>query len=246
MAIGTVVHLLRSCPSTNDIAKDLAHHGAAEGTVVLADEQTQGRGTKGRTWHSPPGLGLYVSIILRPPTGDVSLIPLMAGIAAAEAIHSTTSLEVGLKWPNDVVWSRKKLGGILCESEFVGSEPSYVILGIGLNIGQRRKDFPRELQAVAVSLRMILKRPVDRESLARSLFRALDSWYRKFLAGPNSDILRAFEAKFIFPIGKVLLVRTEKGKYTGVYRGFDWKARLMLETGGRKIFFPPADILEIG
>ncbi len=246
MAIGKVVHLFRTCSSTNDLAKELAHRGGEEGTVILADEQTQGRGTKGRTWHSPAELGLYASVILRPPTRDVSLFPLVAGIAAAEAIHSTTSLEVGLKWPNDVVWSGRKLGGILCESEFIGSEPSCVILGIGLNINQRRSDFPKELRSTAISLRMVLKHPVGREKLAWSLFQGLDRWYKKFLSGNKAEVIRAFEQKFIFPVGKVISVRTEKKRHTGTYLGFDYQARLMLQTSQDKIFFSPAEILDIG
>lgn len=245
MAIGTVLHLFSVCSSTNDVAKDLAHRGAVGGTVVLADEQIQGRGTKGRSWHSPPRLGLYVSVILRPPSGDVSLLPLVAGIAVAEAVSESTGLEVRLKWPNDVVWGRRKLGGILCESEFIGSELSCVIVGIGLNMNQRRTDFPPELRTIAVSLRLILKRAVPRERITGSLFRALNAWYEKFLSGRKREILRAFEAKLIFPIGKIITVRREKNQHTGIFQGFDLQARLKLDEGGREIFFSPAEILEI-
>ncbi|MBM3284587.1 MAG: biotin--[acetyl-CoA-carboxylase] ligase [Candidatus Aminicenantes bacterium] len=246
MVVGSVIHLLRDCASTNDVARDLARRGAREGTAVIADEQTAGRGTKGRGWHSPPGQGLYVSVILRPPASDVSLLPLVAGIAVAEAILSSTSLEVRLKWPNDIVWNGKKVGGILCESEFTGAEINCAILGIGLNIGQRRKDFPEEMRATAASLRMALRRSVERESLARSLFRALDSWYREFVSGARARILRAFESKLIFPVGKVITVRADRESETGIFLGFDAGARLILEKSGKKSYFSPAEILEIG
>lgn len=246
MAIGIVVHLFSVCSSTNDMAKELAHRGASEGTVVMAEEQTEGRGTKGRSWHSPARMGLYVSVILRPPGSDVSLLPLVAGIAAVEAIRSTTGLEVRLKWPNDIVWSGKKLGGILCESEFIGSEISCAILGIGLNISQRKVDFPAYLRPTAVSLQMIRKRRVDRERLAERLFHSLDAWYERFLSGKKADILRAFEANLSFPIGKIVNVRAERCTHTGILLGFDLEGRLMLEENGRQVFFSPAEILEIG
>ncbi len=246
MAIGTVIHLFSVCSSTNDMAKELTRRGASDGTVVIADEQREGRGTKSRSWYSPAGLGLYMSVILRPPESDVSLLPMVAGIAVVEAILSTTGLEVRLKWPNDIIWSGKKLGGILCESEFIGPEISCAILGIGLNIGQRKKDFPPCLQPTAVSLRMVLKRPVDRERLAERLFQALDAWYGRFLSGKKMDVLRAFEAKLIFPIGKVVNIKAEKRSHTGLFLGFDLGGRLMLEENGGKVFFSPAEILEIG
>lgn len=246
MGIGAVSHLLASCSSTNDVAKEMAAQGAREGTVVWADEQTEGRGTKGRAWHSPPRLGLYLSIILRPPADRVSLLPLVAGIAAAEAIRASQGIDVQLKWPNDIVWSGKKLGGILCESEFIGSLLSCAILGLGLNVNHRPKDFPAELRPVAVSLRMIQKRAVASERVAESLFQALDVWYDRLLADDRGLIVRTFESKLIFPIGKVITVKAEKGASTGIFLGFDAEARLIMETGGSQVVFSPAEILEIG
>ncbi len=246
MNIGAVIHWYETCASTNDEAKILAQQGAREGTVVTADEQTGGKGTKGRTWFSPRSRGLYASIILRPPSGDVSLLPLVAGVAAAEAIRLSVGLEVGLKWPNDVIWSGKKIGGILCESEFVGDKTHFVVLGIGLNINQSRKDFPAAIRPTAASLRMILKRHVDRERVEQSLCERLDWWYRKFVSGERAEILRAFEAKLIFPVGKIVVVRTEKETLTGTFRGISTGARMILEKDGEKILLSPAEILGLG
>jgi BirA family biotin operon repressor/biotin-[acetyl-CoA-carboxylase] ligase len=246
MNIGAVIHLYETCASTNDLAKGLAQQGAREGTVVIADEQTGGRGTKGRAWFSPRNRGIYMSVILRPATGDVSLLPLLAGVAAAEAVRSSVGLEAGLKWPNDVVWNGKKIGGILCESEFVGDETRFVILGIGLNVSQSRKDFPAAIRPRAASLRMILKKDIDRERLEQSLFERLDWWYGKFVSGERAEILRAFEAKFIFPIGKVLIVRTERETLAGTFRGFDSRARMILEKDDGEFLLSPAEILGFG
>ncbi len=246
MNIGAVIHWRETCTSTNEVAKTLAQQGAPEGTVVIAEEQTQGKGTKGRSWFSPRSRGLYASIILRPPVADISLLPLVAGVAAAEAVRSSVGLEVGLKWPNDVVWNGQKIGGILCESEVVGEQTSFIVLGIGLNISQRRKDFPAGIRPLATSLRMVLKRDVDRERLEQSLFERLGWWYGKFISGETEEVLRAFEAKLIFPIGKVIVVRTDKETLAGTFRGLDSRARMILQKDAGEIILSPGEILGIG
>jgi BirA family biotin operon repressor/biotin-[acetyl-CoA-carboxylase] ligase len=246
MNIGGVIHWYETCSSTNVVAKALARQGAREGTVVIADEQTEGRGTKGRAWFSPRSRGLYASVILRPPSSDVCLLPLVAGVAAAEAVRSSVGLEARLKWPNDVVWNGKKIGGILCESEFVGDRTRFVILGIGLNVSQSRKDFPPAIRPQAASLRMILKREIDRERLEQSLFERLGWWCGKFDSGERAEVLRAFERKLIFTIGQVITVRTEKETLAGAFRGFDLRARMILERDGQEISLAPAEILSFG
>jgi BirA family biotin operon repressor/biotin-[acetyl-CoA-carboxylase] ligase len=245
MTIGAIIHRLSSCSSTNDAAKALAQEGAEEGTVVIADEQTGGRGTKGRSWHSPPGRGLYASVILRPGREDISLLPLVAGVACVEAIRQAAGLEVGLKWPNDFVWKTGKLGGILCEGTFLGSYSSHAVLGIGLNIAQRRSDFPAALRREATSLRLAGKKTVDREKLEACLWMSLERWYGAFRLGKKREIVRAFESKLIFPIGTQIKVRREGNDLEGVFAGMDTRARLALIVQGKKTFLSPAEILEI-
>jgi BirA family biotin operon repressor/biotin-[acetyl-CoA-carboxylase] ligase len=245
MTIGTIIHRLSSCSSTNDVAKALAQAGAEEGTVVIAGEQTAGKGTKGRTWHSPSGQGLYASIILRPRRKDISLLPLVAGVACAEAIREAAGLEVRLRWPNDIFWKAGKLGGILCEGVFLGSSSSYAVMGIGLNITQRRSDFPADLRGQATSLRLALKKPADREALEASLWRSLDRWYSAFRLGKKRQIVRAFESQLIIPIGTVVKVRREKDSLEGVFAGMDTRARLVLIREGKKRLLSPAEILGI-
>ena len=152
----------RCITSTNDVAARLADAGAAEGTWVVADEQTAGRGRRGRTWVSPPGAGLYLSVIFRPSAfvarasgarcarddRVTSLLTLMAGVAAAQGVRAATGLAPGLKWPNDLVieppgersgFSRfRKLAGILAEGSASGGELQSVVIGIGINLTQRR------------------------------------------------------------------------------------------------------------
>ncbi len=243
MNIGAVIQSFETSTSTNDLAKMFAEKGAEEGTVIIAEEQTRGRGTKGRTWESPRRKGLYASIILRPKQKDISLLPLMAGVACVDAIRAATGLEVNLKWPNDIVWRRKKLGGILAESGFLGEEVIYVILGLGLNVSQRRSDFPEGLRWRATSLRLALKAEVDRSELERILWSALDRWYELFRQGEGERIIRAYEAYFIIPIGKIVIVEKEGAAVSGVLLGIDPHGRLRLEKNGREMSFSPAEIL---
>ncbi len=245
MTIGTTIHSFSTCPSTNDLAKRLAREGSAEGTVVLAEEQTRGRGTKGRSWHSPRALGLYVSVILRPRRADLSLLPLAAGVACLEAVRGATGLEVALEWPNDIVWKHRKLGGILCEGEFLGSEVSFAVLGIGLNIGQESEDFPAALRRTATSLRIASGREVDRAAVETALWPALNRWYTTWVRGRKEEIVRAYQSDLVIPAGSVIKVRREGGTVRGVYRGIDLRARLKLEKEGKEILLSPAEILAI-
>jgi BirA family biotin operon repressor/biotin-[acetyl-CoA-carboxylase] ligase len=146
------VRWLARVDSTQQVARDLARAGAAEGTAVVAEEQTAGRGRLGRPWHSPPGENLYCSVVLRPPLapGEVPQIALVAGIAVAAAVEEVTGRRPAIKWPNDVLLDGKKVAGILTEMESEIDRVHHVIAGIGVNLNTRR--FPRELRDKASSL----------------------------------------------------------------------------------------------
>ncbi len=171
--------------STNDVAARLAASGAGEGTTVAAEAQTAGRGRLGRTWFSPQGAGLYVSVVIRPdpassqPPGAwpgqpalalPAMLTLAAGVALAEAVRETTGLAVEIKWPNDLVYERRKLAGILAEASAQGVVLDFVVLGFGVNI--RAVTYPPEVAHRATSIEAELGRPVDRGLLfARALAR---------------------------------------------------------------------------
>lgn len=150
------VHLFSSAGSTNDVARTLAEGGAPAGTVVLADEQTAGRGRGGKGWSSPPGLGVWLSMVLRPPSlAAPGLLPILVGLAAADALDAfVRPAQVAIKWPNDLQLAERKLAGILCEGSWDSGRPGYVVAGIGINVLHSIDDFPPELRETATSLRI--------------------------------------------------------------------------------------------
>ncbi|HSA95741.1 MAG TPA: biotin--[acetyl-CoA-carboxylase] ligase [Acidobacteriota bacterium] len=235
MPFGTPSHRFESLASTNDTARDFAFDGAAHGTAVLAREQTRGRGTKGRTWHSPAGLGLYVSFVVRGPEGgevpSPHLLPLVAGLAAADALAAEAGVEARLKWPNDLVHDGRKIGGILSEAVSGVAAGGFAVVGVGLNVGHAPEDFPPELRATASSVRMAGGAGTV-EGLYGGLCRALDSWYNALARGEKGRIVAAAEARLAFPPGEPVRVTTDAGTFPAVCRGLDPEGRLVVERAG--------------
>ena len=171
------VQVLATVDSTNSALKRMAADGTPGGTVLMADTQTGGRGRLGRSFVSPPGLGLYLSVLLRPKAqaAAVTHATLRAGLAAADAIEEVTGLRPGIKWPNDLVAQGRKLCGILSEMgvEAESGLLDWLVIGIGINCGHLPEDFPPELRTTATSLRQWSGQPVARATLAAALIRQL-------------------------------------------------------------------------
>lgn len=147
------VRLYESTGSTNDAARALASAGAPDGTVVIAELQTTGRGRSGKAWSSPAGLGLWMSIVLRPPAETrPELLPLLVGLGVARALEPFSAAAPMLKWPNDVQLAGRKVAGILCESVWEAGAPGFVIAGVGINVLHTFGDFPPEIAQTATSL----------------------------------------------------------------------------------------------
>jgi BirA family biotin operon repressor/biotin-[acetyl-CoA-carboxylase] ligase len=182
---GRTVYLLPSTTSTNDIVKDLAQHGAPEGTAVVAEHQTQGRGRHGRSFVSPAGVGIYVSLLLR-PQADTQRLPqltLVVAVATAEALAEYSTLPVRLKWPNDVEISGKKVAGILCEAVLHPVASPLVIIGIGINVNTVLEQFPPELHQHVTSLALAAGHTWARLPLLALLLAHLERLYRIFQQG---------------------------------------------------------------
>lgn len=169
------VHLFARVGSTNDVARTLAEEGAPAGTVVVADEQVAGRGRAGRSWSSPAGVGLSLSIVARPTSREAPrTLPLLVGLEVALAVDDFLRPGAAhLKWPNDVLSRGRKLGGVLCEAAWAGDTPAFVVVGVGINVLHESADFPAELRAQATSLRMEGAASVTTLSMASRLVPAL-------------------------------------------------------------------------
>jgi BirA family transcriptional regulator, biotin operon repressor / biotin---[acetyl-CoA-carboxylase] ligase len=234
--------------STNDVAARLADAGAPEGTWVIADAQTAGRGRRGRTWLSPEGAGLYLSVIFRPPTtGSASavrhddratpLLTLMAGVAVANGVRAATGLAPTLKWPNDVVIEPgrrtapgrfRKLAGILAEASATGGELESVIVGIGVNLTPAA--YPPDVAARATSIEGELGRPVDRALVLVEVLCALAEGRRMLLDGRQPELLRAWRALAPSSIGRRVRWMVGDRQTSGITEGIDERGALLVRT----------------
>lgn len=191
------LHWYQTIDSTNTAAKQMAQNGAPHGTVLIADRQTSGRGRMGRSFRSPAGMGIYLSVILRPRCGAEDLMHLTCAVAVAmcDAVEAASGFRPGIKWINDLLAKQKKLGGILTE---LSIDPAtglvhYAVIGIGINCCQATGDFPEEIRDIAISVQAVTKRPVDRCRLAAAMMDALWKMDRKLLS-QKEDIMRQYKA----------------------------------------------------
>jgi BirA family biotin operon repressor/biotin-[acetyl-CoA-carboxylase] ligase len=216
--------------STQRVARDLARAGAAEGTVVIAETQTAGRGRLGRRWHSPPGVNFYGSIVLRPelPLTAVPQIALVAGLAAADAIAAETGLRPGLKWPNDVQLGGKKVVGILTEMEAEVERVLHVIAGIGVNVNAPAQAFPPELRATASSLALESGRRIERAAFVGRLLAVFEARYERLLAVGFAAMRRDWDS-YCALTGRTVQVTAPGGIVAGRVRGVADDGALVVE-----------------
>ena len=230
--LGRPLHFFDTIDSTNTLAARLAREDAAEGTVVIADAQTGGKGRLGRNWVSPPGVNLYLSVILRPRklTSAAPQLSLLASVAVAETIVQQTQLAPTIKWPNDVLVAGKKVCGILTEMQANGSQLRAVVVGIGVNINAPLASFPEELQDKASSLFLMRGEPVDRAAFAVSLLTHLEKLYVLWLEKGFPAVGAAWEGYASDLLGKSITVTAPEGIISGTVRGIDRDGALLVET----------------
>ena len=168
-----------SIDSTNKAGLLAAAEGASEGTVFSADAQTEGRGRRSRDWHSPAGLGLYFSILVRPhiSADNANQIVLQSAVAVCEAIEESVKCNAGIKWPNDIYVERKKVGGILVETVIVGRMIEYAVVGIGINVLNEVGSFPPELRYIAASLKSVTGKVVNKDELLDRTLSIYEAYY---------------------------------------------------------------------
>lgn len=186
--IGRKIHIFDKLTSTNERAHELAMAGAPEGTVVIAESQTSGKGRRGRVWFSSAGGNIYTSIILRPAISpeDAPKLTLVSAVALAEAIiESLKEFGIhspGIKWPNDILINKKKCAGILTEMKMGSEGLNFVIIGIGINVNMDLYDIPMELKTIATSLSIEVKDTLSRELILQSLYSKIENWYKRYLS----------------------------------------------------------------
>ncbi len=227
----------RSVESTNDVAWDALAAGAGAGLVVVADEQTRGRGRDGRAWETPAGLGLAMSVLLEPgcERATLTVLPLAAGLALARAL-ADAGAGGQLKWPNDVLLNGRKVAGILCESRRRPDGGDAIVVGIGVNVLQSATDFAPAIRGVATSL-AIEGVAVDRETLAARILGHLEPLWTELDAGGPAGIVAAWRERATF-WGRVLTVRTPAGEVSGTARTLADDGALVLtgpDGGDRRV-----------
>lgn len=198
-SLGRPLHLFAELASTNTTAFMLADSGAPHGTVVLAETQTAGKGRLERQWTSPPHLNIYCSLILKNPklSRHVSWIPFVTGLALVEAVQRACGIGISLKWPNDLLYLEKKIGGILCESTSQRSRVSTCVVGFGLNVNCRETDFPEELRPLATSCHLTTRKFHDRNGLIADIFNQLENWYDCVESEEFEHVRRSYEASCV-------------------------------------------------
>lgn len=217
--------------STNDDAKQLAREGEPEGTVVVADQQHRGRGRQGRSFASPAGAGVYMSLLLRPQIelGRLPQLTLVAAVATAEAIAEVSALPVELKWPNDVMIHGKKAGGILTESVFQADLSPVAVVGIGINVNTALEQFPAELRHQVTSLALAAGHPVSRPRLIAAILAHLEPLYHAFQQQALSAILPRWLHHGRIA-GRPVRCTTERGIEEGVVLGLDEDGALLVQS----------------
>lgn len=230
--VGWRIHYFNEVASTQRVAAEMADEGAASGTVVIAELQTAGRGRLGRSWHSPAGVNLYMTIILRPtrPLAEVSRLSLVAGVATAEALETVAPGIVALKWPNDVWLNGRKAGGIIAEVVTDASQAlKCVLLGIGLNVNLALHEIPDDLRDKATSVRIATGRACDRIELTATLCNRLHTRYMEVEAEGFAAVRPAWE-RYSALTGRRVTVLDGDTRIAGVVRGIDSEGALILET----------------
>lgn len=228
-SIGRQVLFYPSVGSTNVIAKSMAAKEADEGLVVLADEQTAGRGRHGRRWDAPAGSSILMSVLFRPhlPAGDANLLTMIMSLAAIDGIAEVTGLQATLKWPNDILIDDLKVGGVLTEGSLIGSRLEYAVVGLGLNVNFDPAGVA-DMPPTASSLMVILGRPVDRLALVRAILTAVDCRYRALKAGqsPHEEWSR-----HLTTLRQRVRVTLPDGTMGGIAEGVNRQGSLLVRRG---------------
>lgn len=236
--VGQRICLYDTVGSTNAVLRDLAAGGTAEGTVVLAEAQTAGRGRGAKAWFSPPGVNLYASVLFRPalPVHAAPVFAFIAPLALADAIRELGA-PVAIKWPNDVLVKGRKVAGVRAEVQSIGESLDHVVIGVGVNVNVTRAALRAalgEAGQAATSLCEVLGRPVDRNALAAAFLGYLEEWWVIHREQGADAVLRAWRDLDI-TTGRRVEVREAAGAFDGRALGVDGEGHLQVEDARGRI-----------
>jgi BirA family biotin operon repressor/biotin-[acetyl-CoA-carboxylase] ligase len=229
--VGREIRYLISTESTNNEAKKLAAANFPEGTIVLAEEQLNGRGRLARGWFSPPNKGIWLSVILRPPFSpyDAPKCTLMAAVAVTNAVRKVTSVHCGIKWPNDILYQEKKMVGILTEMSAEMDAINYVVIGMGINVNISKEEFPEELKEIATSVAMAAGKNCCRAQLLAAILEELEVIYQEVKERGFAKVLTAWREMSV-TLGQTVHVTGGKQGFTGVAEDIDEEGALLVKT----------------
>lgn len=229
---GKPCYRLENVDSTNEYAKKIAEQGAEHGTLILAKEQTRGKGRRGRAWMSPKGDNIYMSILLRPQIepNNASMLTLVAAMAVAEGIREVSGLKTQIKWPNDIVVQGKKVCGILTEMSAEVGKVHYVVIGIGINVHNR--DFPQEIRETATSLDLQAGTRQDQTELVEAIWKAFEGYYESYCKTQDMSALQEKYNRQLANCDQAVKVLNGEYSYEGIARGITPKGELLVETEG--------------
>ena len=239
------IQLLEVCDSTNQVALDAAKAGAPEGLVVSSEVQTAGRGRQRRLWHSPGGLNLYFSVLLRPRVAQnrLSQLAMLAALGLHQALQQIApELSIDLKWPNDLWHHGRKLSGILCECPPQTGDRCAIVIGLGLNVNAQREDFPPELQHTATSLAIAAGHPFQRETILAAFLDNFGDIYNKWLNTNDLNIFLPVWEKHDLLIGRTITVIRPTDRLIGQALGLTPGGLLRLEVDGRETIITAGDV----
>lgn len=226
----------REVDSTQNLAHMHVRQGAEEGTIILTDEQTEGRGTRGKSWHSPSGKGIWFSMILKPnmPAQYISQLTLLTAVALCRTISQSLAIHIGVKWPNDLLVDGKKVSGILLESSSEDDRLRYVIAGVGISANLEVDDFPPELRDKATSLLILGEKRIDRERLLCDFLLEFEKLYELYTTSGFTPIKTLWEALSV-TLNRQVTVQSVRGLISGLAVGLDDSGALLVEEDGGHI-----------
>ena len=228
--MGRQIRYFSRIDSTNQYAKRIAEEGASDETLIIADEQTAGKGRSGRTWVTPPSEAIAFTLLLRPKLSPdrISMVTLVMGLAVVNAVNALYDVDAGIKWPNDVVIGGRKLCGILTEMSAEVSRVNYIVIGVGINANQT--SFPEEIRKIATSLKLELGHAVNRAELIARVMTEFERLYAGFEAqGDLGPVVQEYN-ELCLNTGNKVRVLDPNGEYNGTSRGINSLGELLVET----------------